>query len=291
VFDEIDSAFDRGEIPALTRILSDASGPVIVVANDAKAQKIAPLRKLCDQIEFKKISNGSVRDVLADIAKAEGASGAPVEKIADNAKGDVRGAINDLQAACQGGCGGFPLMSRDRAGDLSTALKTVFKATGFSEAVGAGDGLDMELDTLMLWILENIPAEYEDAEEVAEAMRWVSRSDVFAGRVYRRQDYGMLKYSRALGLAGVAMSKKKPYLKFVQYESHYPTAIRLFGFTKKSRGMRKAIASKIARATHTSTNEAIKAIPFIALLPGAADYFELTEEEKDALQELASGKA
>ena len=114
---------------------------------------------------------------------------------------------------------------------------------------------------------------------------------VFAGRVFRRQDYSMLKYSRALGLAGVATSKKKPYSKFVSYESHFPTAIRLYGFTKKSRGMRKAIAGKIARATHTSTNEAIKAIPLIARLPGAAEYFGFTEEENEALAELASGKA
>ncbi len=284
VFDEIDSAFDRGEVPALTKILREARGPVVVAANDLRLQKLAPVRALCEPIEFKRINSGTIREVLEKIAGKEGAECGFVEKIVENSKGDLRAAINDLQAACQGGSPSFSVASREGKSELFSVLKTVFKTMSFGEAAGAGDRLDMELDTLLLWVAENIPAEYEKTGEVAAAMHWVSRANVFEGRVYRRQAYSLQKYARALGLAGVALSKEKTYPKFTPY--HYPSVLRLFGATKKTRELLKEISLKIGRAVHASSREAARAIPLIAIIPGAADHFGFTEEEKDFIKEF-----
>ncbi|MCX6767715.1 MAG: AAA family ATPase [Candidatus Micrarchaeota archaeon] len=288
VFDEIDSAFDRGEVAALAKILAEAGGPVVVVANDANLQKLTPIKALCEQVGFKRINAGTVREVVGKIAKSEGVECAFVDKIVENADGDLRAAINDLQATCAGGAPSFSVADRGRKTDVFAALKTVFKTMSFSDAVAAGDSLDIELDTLILWIAENIPAEYEDAAEIAEAMDRVSRADVFKGRVYRRQAFSLLKYARALGLAGVALSKKKTYHKFTPY--HYPSALRLLGSTKKSRALFKGISLKMGKATHVGSKEAAKSIPFIGRLRGAAAYFGLTEDEAAALEEIAGAR-
>jgi replication factor C large subunit len=285
LIDEIDSAFDRGEIPELLRILKDARQPIIVIANDVWNQKISSIKALCKQIELKGVNARSVQKVLEKIAAVEGKKCGFAAEIASGCKGDLRSAINDLQASCAGEGGAFSVSGRDREASIFEVLKTVFKTTDFVEAARAADDLDEDIETVQKWLEENISAEYEKAEEVAEAFNWISKSDVFNGRVKKRQYYKLLLYVRALALAGVALSKKETYRKFTPY--HYPSIIRLLGTAKKNRGLLASAAKKAGGATHCSARKAKAGLlPFLGSTKNAEEYFGFNEEETELLKEV-----
>ncbi|MDY7082671.1 MAG: AAA family ATPase, partial [Halobacteria archaeon] len=106
ILDEADNLHgnaDRGGSKAVTRIVKEASQPVVLIANEYYDMSNA-LRRACREIEFRNVSKRSIIPVLRDICKREGIE---FEKkalgdIAENNSGDLRGAINDLQAVAEG---------------------------------------------------------------------------------------------------------------------------------------------------------------------------------------------
>ena len=289
--DEVDATFDRGQVPELLRVVKEAQQPIVLIANDYWNQKLAPLRSLCIGAEMRGVNASSVRNALERIAGKEGLECEEVlVEIAKSSGGDLRGAINDLQANCTAGGKIVVAGGRDREQSVFDAVKTVFKTTSYAEAASAGDGLDIDLDLFTKWLSENIPAEYESPAEVAEAFSWLSRANVFNGRIFRRQYFGLLKYVRALSLAGVAMSKAAPYRKFVKYA--FPSSIKSLSASRSSRALLKSSCLKVGLALHVSTREAREdCLPFFARNDEAAGFFGFSEEERLLVNEVYAAKA
>ncbi len=281
LIDEVDAARDRGEFQALSQIIRETSQPIIFTANDLWAQSISTIRLACKPVEMKKVNARSVAEALKRVAKTEGASISEEEvmRIARDCAGDLRAAINDLQAACTGktACE-IATGSREREKGAFDAVRHVLKAETYRDAMEAAEGLDEEPGTLLLWIAENVPNEYETAEEVAAAFDSISRADVFLGRVKKTRDFSLLKYARALLLAGVALAKQRKYYKFSRYG--FPSAIRSLGASKKSRELLKNAALAVGSRTHTSAREAKKSVlPFLSPTAQAAEYYGVDQED------------
>ncbi len=294
LIDEIDSAFDRGEFQAITSIIKESKQPIIFTANDLWEQKIAPIRLQCRPIEFKKVNAKSAGDVLKRIAKAEGvdAGEGELERVSKNAGGDVRAAILDFQAACtSGGQCLVATSEREREKGIFDAVRETLKAATYADASRAMELVDEEPSGILLWIEENVPAEYEDAEEVAKAFDCISRADIYLGRVRKTRDWGFLKFARPLMTAGVALSKKQKYYKFSKYS--FPSGIRVLSSNRKSRELLKSAALKAGAKTHSSSKEAKKStMPFLFRSDEVRDYFGLSEEEFDEISKLyAYGRA
>ncbi|HLD76138.1 MAG TPA: AAA family ATPase, partial [Candidatus Norongarragalinales archaeon] len=171
LIDEVDAALDRGQVPELNKVLTEALQPILLTANDLWEPKITPLRALCTKIEFKKVSKAEVRKRLEAVLLAENCSH-DLAPYLDNAQGDVRAALLDLQAGVPG--------LRERQINVFEGIRRVFKAKTFKESLSAQDDSAVDLDLFLRWIEENIPAEYESAEEVADAFDKMSRADVFS---------------------------------------------------------------------------------------------------------------
>ncbi len=281
LIDEVDSVADRGEYPALLRVLRAASQPILLTADDYWNPKLSAIRLSCKPIELKKVNSSSIYEALERIAKKEGVeAGELAREISKNAAGDLRGAINDFQA-CAGGK--FVVSGRERRQNMFEAVRRVLKATKMQEAADVADTVDEKIEAFLMWIDENISNEYEDAEEVATAYAWLSRADVFLGRIRKTRDWGFWKYAKALGLGGVAMAKKRPYYKFAKYG--FPTELKSLGASRASRAALKKALLKIGAKTHSSGRKAREeTAPF--LVPGAAQYFGLEEDEESVLSEL-----
>ena len=275
--DEIDSVNDRQEFSSLQKFLLESKQPVMLIANDVWNQRLSTIRFSCKMIEMRKVNSATIRKILEKIASAEGMSVNPESfgEIAELSKGDLRAAINDLQAS---GGNKELVMDRDREKGIFDQVKTVFKSENYKGATDAGQNLDtQDFDMLSKWLGENIPAEYEKLEEQTEAFSWLSRADIFQGRIFRRQNYSYLKYARALSLAGVALSKKKPYYKFVKYS--FPSSIRKLGASRKNRGLLKSISSKIASDLHCSPQQGRESLSFLAGVEGMPERFSFSEDE------------
>jgi len=273
--DDVDAAFDRASVFAIASFLREATVPVVLAAEDYWTQKIAPLRALCARVEMKGVNKYAARAALGRIAEAEGAD----EPDLSGYSGDLRAAINDLQAGHSG--------ERDKQEDVFKSVGRIFKAASMRDALRAGDESELDIDMLTRWLEENIPKEYEDAGEVAGAFDWLSRGSVFRARIRRRQDYGLGKYARALTLGGVAASKNAPYAKWTGYA--FPSIVRSLSDSKKSRALLKGAAGKVAEKTHCSVSRAKEDL---RVLGGAAlgRYCDFDDEESAFLAGETGGK-
>jgi len=273
--DGLEGTADRGGVSAITSILTASTQPVILTANDAWNKKLTSLRTACRFVEMKRINKRTVQAVIARISKEEGLhiSEETLDAIAENSDGDLRSAIIDLQ-------GRIPSSLRDRDKLIFECMKNLFKAESYQEAMRSFDGATIDYDLMKLWIENNVANEYEKIDEIARAFNYISRADVFDGRVRNRQVWKLQKYSYALMLAGVSLSKDAKYHKFVKYE--FPSYLRSMSMSSEKRAVRKSLRRKIAERCHCHIRDADLYFPLIEQMVKKKvplDYFELTDDE------------
>jgi len=244
---------DSGGSNAITAFLKEAPCPIIVTATNIWDKKFGTIRNECEKIEMKRINKLSLRNLLKNIATKENLdlSDELVQKIADNSNGDVRAALNDLQSLIPS--------SRMHEEDIFRTIRNIFKASTYSDAKEAIKG-DIDYELIKLWIDENIPNEYHDADDIAAAYDSLSMADIFDGRI-RKTYWKLLKYSIDLSVAGVALAKKKSYNQFTKY--NFPSYLRNMASTVSRRATLKSIGLKIGRKLHVNRKTAIEFLPFI----------------------------
>ena len=184
-----------------------------------------------------------------------------LRKLAERSSGDLRSAINDLETLARLGkkitLKDLEVLGyREREQTIFQALGILFKTFSPFAAISAFENVDMDPQEILPWIGQNIPLEYEDPEEIWEAFDKLSKADVYAGRVYRRQHWRFLVYLTTLAYAGVALAKKKKYRKFTRYQM--PERIKLLSRTKELRDYLKNIAKDLKKHLHTSTKRIIQ---------------------------------
>jgi len=270
---------DTGGLPTIVRILKEANCPVILTAGNIWDKKLAPLRTACEKMEMKKVSRGTIKKFLSKVSKQEKMDipEEMIESFAENSVGDVRSSLVDLQKLA-------PSM-RDRKKDIFNRVRTIFKATTYREAKEALAG-DLDYDLLKLWIDENIPNEYEDIGDIARAYYWLSRADLFEGRI-RKSIWILFKYSLDLMTAGVALSKEEKYRKFTKYS--FPKYLKEMSISVQRRAMLKSIGLKVGPVVHTNYKDASA---YYHILSGLSpeileDYYKLTEDEIKFIKLLA----
>ncbi len=102
--DGISAKEDTGGLSAILELVQISNFPVVLTANDPWDPKLRSLREACELIEFKKLKKREVMKVLEEICKKEGITCERhiISAIAQNSKGDLRAAINDLQTVAMG---------------------------------------------------------------------------------------------------------------------------------------------------------------------------------------------
>jgi replication factor C large subunit len=295
--DEVDGMgrSDRGGTSELSTIVDESRFPVVMTANDAYDSNIRTLRNKSKLIKLDSVHTNSIAAHLREILENEGIEyeDGVTKRIARQAGGQMRSAINDLEAVAMGKdkltiddldtIGG-----RDSEQDIFQALKIVFKTTTASTAEDATNGLDEDPDTFLQWVRENIPREYKKSRDVSEAYDWISKADLFNGRIRRRQNWKLLKYLYKFSTVGVALSKEEKYQGYTKYQ--YPSKIRQMGSSRGSRQKMDSVTSKIGEKLHISGRDATKTLPFISRLmeenEGLAEEMEFSEDEVEFISKF-----
>ncbi|MBI2109945.1 replication factor C large subunit, partial [Candidatus Woesearchaeota archaeon] len=228
LIDEIDGLSghgDRGGIGALAALLYDAKFPIVLVTIDPWDDKLGPLRKKSELVEFKQLDKDKIFNVLQMICSKEGIKYSDENlKILARRSGDLRAAINDLQTATQNKkelnrIDIDSLGEREREETVFNALKILLKSTSPEQVLGIFDNVNIDLDEALLWLDENMPLEYT-GEDLVKAYYALSRSDVFNGRIRRKQHWRFLVYREALMTAGVAAAKQENFNGAVIYKRY-----------------------------------------------------------------------
>jgi len=281
--DGISGYYDRGGILELLQLLELTTYPVIITANDVWKKILSPLRKKSELIPIKEIPYKIIKDLLIDILRREGKfiDSNILTKIAVNAKGDLRAAINDLQTmAGIKDASGIDFDERNKEIDIFNALKRVFKGKPENELLNIYDSVNLSIDDIILWVEENIPNEYK-GEELAKAYQRLSKVDLFKGRIYKQQYWRFLVYENILLSYGISASKKDIKLGFTSYKK--PTRILKIWMNNQRDLKKKSIATKYAASVHIGVKRAMNEFPIIKNIiksnPAIQRELRLNEEE------------
>jgi replication factor C large subunit len=250
--DNIHGSADRGGARAVAGIIKTTLQPIVLIANDVYG--LTPtIRSLCLEIKFGSVQSRSMVPALKKVCESEGISCSldAIQQIAEGAGGDLRSAINDLQAAASGRkkleAEDISTAGRDVKENIFKAMQKIFKSTDCKKALEVTRGIDESPEDLVHWIDENLPIQYAskegDLEDIRTGFGYLSKADLYLGRVKKRQNYRMWRYASMLMVCGTAVSKTRSYPGFIKYQQ--PSLWKRLGQTRSKRDLRDNIASKI----------------------------------------------
>jgi len=305
LFDELDGISgkeDRGGVGAITAVVKAAQCPIVLIANNAYDPRLATLRYHCLLVEFKKPPAGEVMKHLKRVCGLEGieAEEDSLKFIAQRSGGDVRSAVNDVQALAQGKRRLVYedvswLAYRDRKDAIFNVLRLVFYGKSCESVKRAVDMADVDPDMLFEWIYENLPHHLRDPSDLSRAMDALATADLYRGRIRASQNWALTRYVVDFMTAGVAMAREKTQpAGFVPLR--FPERIRMLSRTRSERQMRREIGLKIRRRCHISANSAAKEIlPYLRIIfednaETAAGLTEWLELDETMIEYLAGTK-
>jgi replication factor C large subunit len=264
ILDEADNLHqhkDRGGAAAMTRLVKGATQPIVLIANEYYDMS-SGLRSACREIEFRDISARSIVPVLRDICRQEGVEfdEAVLKRIAEANRGDLRGAIKDMQARekdgeirAEGSEG-----ERDRTEDIFSFLDAVLKEQSAEEALQTAYAVDETPDNLLQWIEDKVPKVYE-GDELADAYEHLANADVWLGRVRATQNYTYWRYATDNVAAGVAAVRQSDRGGWTRYGGA--------PYRSSRDATRDHIAERIAATAGVSTATARREImPYLAAM-------------------------
>ena len=296
LLDELDGltgTSDRGGVKAISDVVKNAQCPIVLIANSAYDPRFATLRVYCLLLEFKRPPAGEVAKCLKRISESEGiqVDEAALKFIAQRSGGDVRSAVNDLQALGQGkkklvyedvSWLGY----RDRQDSIFNVLRMILYGKTCSSAKHAVDMADVDVDMLFEWIYENVPAHMSDSHDLADAMNALAIADVYRGRIRRTRDWGFMRYVIDYMTAGVALARKNSRVSgWVPFK--FPERIQMLSRSRSERAMRLSIGNKVKHRCHISAVRASKeVVPYLRIIfksdpemaAGLAKWLVLDEE-------------
>jgi len=204
---------------------------------------------------MKSLNIDTLAEYLKKIAEKEGTEENIhfLKQIAIKSQGDIRAALNDLQAYSIDKDISLNMDRRNKEESIFNILKLIFhERQDFLELF---DTTEMSLDEILLWIEENIPREYS-GEALAKAYQALSNADIFRGRIYRQQFWRFLLYQNAFQSAGIAYAKKQGKYGFVKYER--PKRVLKIWLNNQKTAKKKTIAQKYAKFVHCSVKRIMR---------------------------------
>jgi replication factor C large subunit len=292
--DEVDGIAgreDRGGVGAIVKIVEETRTPIIMAANDPTLDKLRPLKKVCTLIRFQQVRIPLIIAVLRKICSKEHieAEFEALEKIAENCRGDVRSAINDLQSLSEATKtltvqDTVMLTYRNKDINMDDTLRGFFSTKSLAEAATLLSRSSVEYDNFLLSVSDNLPLRYNDPYDLALAYDLVSRADMFRGRI-GTEHWHLLKYffNCLAQAAAVSPESYKPF----EFISPPIRIITLF-WTKGKRTKLAAICSKIGLRCHVSRETAKNDfVPFVKIMlqkdkaSPISTWFKLAPEEAD----------
>ncbi|OGJ12458.1 hypothetical protein A3K82_02880 [Candidatus Pacearchaeota archaeon RBG_19FT_COMBO_34_9] len=288
--DEVDgiSELEEGGLPELMGIINTTSYPIIITANDIWNRKFSSLRKKCELLQLKEINYNIIKSVISEISKKENLviNDNFITELSIKAKGDLRAAINDLQTLSKlKDYFSVILDERNKETDIFNSLRRIFKEKPTNDMINIFDSVNMPIDDIILWLEENIPAEYH-GEELAKAYDLLSKTDIFKGRIYKQQYWRFLIYENIFLSYGIASAKKNPKTGFTSYKK--PSRILQIWLNNQKTVHKKSICEKYAQYVHVGQKRAMNEFPVIKQIiksnPEIQKELKLKEEEIEFLK-------
>ncbi len=268
---------DRGGMGAIARLLRSTRQPLVLTVNEDRPlhRASAVFRSAARTIVFGPIASGDLSVRLAAIARSErvelGPSG--VAPIVARAAGDLRAALNDLEAIAllpPGAPRVDPLGGRDRASDFADFTGEVLSRPRYYRTVEVRERLDAPPDDLLPWIEENVPWFAEDARHRDAGFARLRAADLLLARARRWRAYGLWSYATEILTGGTSLAVRDRPLAGGGHAA-FPQFLGAMGYSRSARGVRDAVVAKLGHRLHLSKRKSrATALPFLEALLGEA---------------------
>ena len=249
--DNLQGTADRGGAKAIIECIKHARQPIILIANDLYG--LSPeLRARCEPVQFKAVPARSIAPRLKYLCSAEkiACSEAAVHAIAESAGGDIRSAVNMLNASAIGrdtlDDAQVHTSQKDERGSIFSLITALFARTPDEELMRLSYEVDDTPETIEQWVEGNLFL-LADLSAVGRAYQYLSRADEYLGNTYRRQYHTLWRYATAVMLLGVADAAGG---KGVHARIMPPERWQKISMAKKQKAIRGTLLNKIAGSMH-----------------------------------------
>lgn len=295
IIDEADNLFERSKDSSvggkdfgdkdgkrtIVKTVKVTSQPVVLIVNDDYQLfkgSGAALRRDCLHLRMYPGKAAEIVQLLKRICLQEKVrvDAKVLFSIAETCEGDIRSAVRDLQSVCTNkkvvtSEDVDVLGRRDRSEVIFDALRDVFRT---KDSVVIRRNVRMVQEDprmLLLWVAENLPKSYSSVDDIAQGYEWLSKSDMFLGRTYRRNNYGLWSYSCDLSTVGVALSKTGR-VRPTRYK--FPSWLKQTSREKNVLSSQKSLIEKLSVHHHCSFKKTRSFIlPMIKKMASSDDEF------------------
>ena len=288
--DSVSGTKDRGAPSSIAELIESSAFPVILTATSLDESKFSAIRKKTKRLQWKQPTAAEVEIILRRVIKEEKLSCDEdvIKGLANRSNGDIRAAITDLQVLASASrkitkADLNSMGERNTHAALSTLLIKIFKNSDPKIAMQALEEANEDPDEAMLWIDENLPYEYS-GKDLSDAYDFLSRADVFKGRIRKQQHWRYLVYVTTFMAAGVAVSKTKKNSAMREYKR----AERLLAMwmANQKNAARKNLAKALVPHLHASAKELFTiSMPFLKELARKDDSFADKLKERYKLED------
>lgn len=224
LLDEVDGlsgTSDRGGVGAILNVIKDTVHPIVMTANDPNSPRLKDLIKVCQVFSFELIQSSDIEKILKDILLENNVevSSEVLNDIVESSGGDLRAAISDLESQVRSGLTSVVVESviRDsKRGDEET-LRHLFASASPKIARKALSESELNHDSLVLWLEENLHLHLITPKELDEGLEQLSLADLTLGRIMTNQNWKLLAYFYDFLSLGVSMSRSETPFRRVKY--------------------------------------------------------------------------
>jgi len=256
---------DKGGKRAIVDTIKITNQPIILIVNDyynliKGSGEI--LKRICKLIKFYNPYSKPIFEMLKKICIKEkiAIDTEVLYTISERCQGDIRSAVNDLQSICLDNSQvDMQLVNvlghRDRTKIIFDVLRDIFKAQNIQSIKHSISHLDEDPNSFILWLNENLPAEYINTSDLVKGYDALSKADIFLGRTNRRQNYRLWSYACDIMSCGIATAKTHSYL---NKKYNFPLWLRTYKNSKSNRDIRDSIINKISDICYNSNRKSKK---------------------------------
>jgi DNA polymerase III delta prime subunit len=263
---------DRGGMGAIAKLVRETRQPIVLTVNDPKAMsRYSPVfRTSVARITFWPLRDEDLHSIVRRVVLDHRlqVSSTAADAIVRRSRGDLRAALNDLDAVSAlppGREQELLLGTRDVTADFFELTREILDSPRVYRSVEIRNRLDATPDDLIPWIEENLPRSTHDPETRLAAYQELAEADLLLSRARRYRTYGLWSYASEVMTGGVSLA-------LAEGHGHAPDRIAFpqflgeMGRSRAARAVRTSILAKAGRLLHISRRKASdSAIDFLSV--------------------------
>jgi replication factor C large subunit len=253
---------DRGGLGAIAKLVRETRQPLVLTVNDPKAlSRYSPVfRTNVAKISFWPLRDDDLKSVVRRVALAQHLqiSSAAADAIVHRSRGDLRAALNDLDAISALAPGKEQealLGTRDVTSDFFDLTREILESPRVYRSVEIRNRLDATPDDLLPWMEENLPRSTRDPATRLAAYEELATADLLLSRARRFRTYGLWSYASELMTGGVSLALAQGNGQ-VPDRIVFPQFLGEMGRSRAVRAVRTSILAKSGRLLHVSRRKA-----------------------------------